>query len=116
MKRLIMAALVLGLAGCVAHLTPYGAYIEPMADIVVTGPPVVVAAPPSVVLDPLPPVYVVPDRRVYQYRNNYYYYWGDSWYWGRERKGPWHPLDRKFWPRETRPRHEDRGRGRGYDR
>jgi hypothetical protein len=111
MRHLVAVALVLGIAGCV--VTPYGAYIDPLPDVVVTGAPVVVAPPPSVVIQPLPPVYVVPDRRVYYYNNSYYYYWGDAWYWGRERKGPWHRLDRQYWPPQTQPRH-DHGKGKGH--
>jgi hypothetical protein len=116
MKRLFAAALALGLAGCYATATPYGVFIEPLADIVVTGPPVVVSSPPSVVFQPLPPVYVVPDRRVYRYDNHYYYYWGDSWYWGRDHRGPWHPLDRRYWPPRTEPshgHHDNHGKGKG---
>ena len=116
MKRLLAVALALALAGCLAHVTPQGPYIEPLGEIVVTGPPVVVASPPAVVVQPLPPVYVVPDRRVYFYGSSYYYYWGDSWYWGRDHRGPWHPLQRNYWPPRMEPhhdRHDDRGKGRG---
>jgi hypothetical protein len=111
MRRLSFVAVVTALAvsGCVAHMTPYGVSIEPLADIYVAGPPVVVEPPPSVVFRPLPPVVVVPDRRVYRYDNRYYYYWGDSWYWGREQRGPWYPLERRYWP----PRVERRDRGGG---
>ncbi len=114
MKRLLSAALLLALIGCVAHVTPYGTYIEPLADIFIVGPPVVVAPPPQVVAPPpLPPVVVVPDRYVYYYGNTYYYYWGNSWYWGREKRGPWHPLSRDRWPsRMDRPPRG--GRGGGY--
>ena len=116
MKRLLAAAIVVALAGCVAHVGPYGTYIEPLADIFLVGPPVIVAPPPQVVVQPLPPVVVVPDRRIYHYNNSYYYYWGDSWYWGRDRRGPWHPLERKYWPPQVERRdkgHDNRGRGGG---
>lgn len=113
MKRLLAAALGLGLAGCLAHVTPHGTYIEPLVDVVLVGPPVVVAPPPAITFRPLPPAWVVPDRHVYHYDNAYYYFWGDAWYWGRDRKGPWHALDRRYWPPRTE-RHrdyDDHGRG-----
>ncbi|HEY5999084.1 MAG TPA: hypothetical protein VI078_07240 [bacterium] len=118
MKRILAGALVLGLAGCYAAVTPQGTYIEPMVDFYLAGPPAVVVEPPGVAVAPLPPVYVVPDRRVYYYNNLYYYFWGDTWYWGRERRGPWHTLDRRYWPSRVEPRgdhrrdHDDRGRHR----
>ena len=111
MKRLFAAAMLIGLAGCVAHVTPHGTYIEPLADIFLVGPPVVVQAPSPIVVQPLPPVVVVPDRSVYFYGSSYYYYWGDSWYWSREKRGPWHPLRRDYWP--SRVEHHDRGRHQG---
>lgn len=114
MKRfLIAAATAVALAGCVAHVTPYGTYIEPLADIFLIGPPVIVQPPPSVVVRPLPPVVVVPDRSVYFYSDFYYYYWGDSWYWSRQQRGPWHPLRRELWPKRLERGELDRGRGRG---
>lgn len=99
MKRLLVVVIAVVLGGCMAHMTPHGLVIEPVPDIVVVGPPVVVPPPPAVVVPALPPVVVVPDRRVYRYNNLYYYFWGDAWYWGRERVGPWHPLPRDRWPR-----------------
>ena len=117
MKRPIVGLLLaLGLAGCYATATPYGIYIEPLADITIVGPPVVVTTAPPVVVQPLPPVYTVPDRRVYYYNSSYYYYWGDSWYWGQKARGPWHRLDRRYWPSHMEPRgggHDDHGRGKG---
>lgn len=98
MKRLLVVVIAVALVGCMAHMTPQGLVIEPVPDIVVVGPPVVVPAPPAVAVPPLPPVVVVPDRRVYHYNNLYYYFWGDAWYWGRDRQGPWHSLPRDRWP------------------
>jgi len=122
MKRLLAAAgLALLLTGCIAHMTPYGVSIEPLADFFLVGPPVVVEAPPAYRPQPLPPVVVVPDRSVYFYGSNYYYYWGDSWYWSRQQRGPWHPLQRNYYPsrverRDDRRGHDDRGRGGGLER
>ncbi|HWR97316.1 MAG TPA: hypothetical protein VN317_02760 [Candidatus Methanoperedens sp.] len=116
MKRLFVVTLVLALAGCLAHVTPYGTTIEPLFDVYITGPPVVVEPPPAVVFQPLPPAVYVPDRRVYYYNNYYYYYWGDSWYWGRDRRGPWHTLQRKYWPPRVDPPRKGGSRGRGGDR
>ena len=110
MRRLsaLATALAITLAGCVATMTPYGTTIEPLVDVYFYGPPVVVAPPPSVVVSPLPRAVIVPDRRVYYYNSAYYYYWGDNWYWRRGGQGPWHPLERKYWP----PQVEHRGGGR----
>jgi len=112
-RRLIAAAAGLALAGCIAHVSPGGGvYIEPLADFVLVGPPVVVAAPPAVAVQPLPPVTVVPDRSVYLYGGLYYYYWGDAWFWSRERRGPWHDLPRRYYPPQVQRRDLDR-RGPG---
>lgn len=115
MKRSCVVALALALCGCLARMTPYGFSIEPLADILLIGPPVVVEPPSQVVVQPLPPVVVVPDRSVYYYNNLYYYYWGDSWYYGREHRGPWYPLQRQYWPSRLERRDYERGR-RGHDR
>jgi hypothetical protein len=109
MKRLLTVVAAFALSGCVAHMSPYGISIEPMLDFVLVGPPIVVAPPPQVAVQPLPPVVVVPDRSVYSYNNLFYYFWADSWYWGRERGGPWHPLDRQYWPPRTELREPGRG-------
>jgi len=114
MKKLIIAAAAaVALSGCVAHVTPYGTYIEPLADIFLIGPPVVVQPPSSVVVQPLPPVVLYPDRSVYFYNDFYYYYWGDSWFWSRQQRGPWAPLRRELWPKRLERRDLDRGRDRG---
>ena len=79
----------------------------------------VVAPPVEVEVQPLPPVILVPDRSVYYYNNLYYYFWGDAWYYGRERRGPWHPLRREYWPPRVERRGDDRGdrnRGEGWER
>ncbi len=116
MKRLLAVAAALALSGCIAHMTPYGVSIEPLADVYLLGPPVVVAPPSPAVVQPLPPVVIVPDRSVYYYGSLYYYFWGDSWYWGRERRGPWHPLQREYWPARMERRDYDRGPGGGPER
>lgn len=117
MKRLLgVAGIALLLAGCIAHMTPYGMTIEPLTDIFLVGPPVVVAPPPAYNVQPLPPVVVVPDRSVYYYGSTYYYYWGDSWYWSNQNRGPWHPLRREYWPPRVERRdrgYDNRGRGGG---
>jgi hypothetical protein len=113
MKRLLVVLIAVVLGGCVAHMTPYGVSIEPLADIYVVGPPVVAPSPPAVTIQPLPPVVVVPDRRVYSYGGNYYYFWGDAWYWGRDRRGPWHSLPRDRWPSRMERRDSPGGGGEG---
>ena len=112
MKRWLVAVIAFALPGCVAHMTPYGVSLEPLADVVLVGPPVVAPPPSQVVVRPLPPVVVVPDRRVYYYDSLYYYNWGDSWYYGRAKHGPWHPLRREYWPSRVE-RYDDRDHDRG---
>jgi hypothetical protein len=97
MKNLLLALIFSVAAGC-AFLTYHGPYIEPLPQGVVAGKPVVVAPPPGVVVSLLPPVYVMPDRNSYHYKNLYYYHYGPDWYWSRDTKGPWHVLPRKYWP------------------
>lgn len=117
MKRLSFVPALVFAAGCVAYTTPSGTYIQPLVDVVLVGPPVVVAPPPAVTVRALPPVVVVPERNVYFWGGSYYYYWDSAWYWGRERRGPWHRLPREYWPQRME-RHEehrdDHGRGRGH--
>jgi len=108
MKNIILALVVVALAGCATYITPSGTYIEPLPEVIVIGPPVVVAPPPAVVVRPLPPVVVVPDRHLYYYGNYYYYHWNDNWYWSRAKRGPWHDLPRKSWPQKMERR--DRGK------
>jgi hypothetical protein len=94
-------------AGCIAHVTPHGTYLEPLPMTVVAGPPVVVEPPHHYALSPLPPVYVEPQRRIYRHNNLYYYYWDNSWYYGERERGPWHRLPREYYPKNYRER--DRG-------
>ncbi len=104
MKYFLLAIVVLIAAGCAAYITPSGTYIEPLPETIVIGPPVIVEPPPAIVVRPLPPVVVVPDRHLYFYRDFYYYNWDNGWYWGREKRGPWHTLPKKHWPSRMRRR------------
>ncbi len=111
MKKILLIAAVLTIVGCAASVTPSGTYIEPLpAEVEIGGPPVVEAPPPGIVVDPLPGVIVVPGRHLYYNRGFYYYNWGDAWYWGRERRGPWHELPRSHWPSRVERREQERGR------
>jgi len=106
------------LAGCVAHVTPHGTYIEPLVPSVVLGPPVVVAPLPHIVVRPLPPVFYYHDRpSLYRYNDLYYYRYGGGWYYGEHEKGPWHRLPEKYYPRHEK-RYEGGGEseGRGRER
>ncbi len=110
MKQALMVIAVLIVAGCAAYVTPEGTYIEPLPETVVIGPPVVVESPPGVVVRPLPSVVVVPGRDLYFHEGFYYYYWDRGWYWGRERRGPWHVLPRDRWPSRMERREGERER------
>ena len=101
------------LAGCVAHVTPEGTYIEPLPATIVVGPPAVVAPPPHVHFRALPPVVMVPDRRTYFYNNMYYYHWDGEWYFGERERGPWHKLPREYYPKQYKQRQKHE---RGYER
>jgi hypothetical protein len=96
--------------GCVANVTPEGTYLEPLP--VVIGPPVVVEPSQHIYLRPLPPVVLEPERRVYFHNNMYYYYWGNSWYYGERERGPWHRLPEEYYPRKYKDRERDRERDR----
>jgi hypothetical protein len=113
MKKALFLILLSGtLFGCVAHVTPEGTYLEPLPTHIVVGPPVVVAPPPHVVVNPLPSVVVVPDRHIYFYGGMYYNYWDGIWYYGKRDKGPWHKLQKKYYPKRYK-RHKAR---RKHDR
>jgi hypothetical protein len=105
MKRILIVFMLLAAAGCIAHVTPQGTYIEPLWPTIIIGPPVVVAPPPGIVIEPLPGVVIVPGRDLYYYGNTYYYTWEGRWYWGRNRSGPWHVLPRDRWPSRYSPGH-----------
>lgn len=109
MNRLFII-LIFGLliAGCVAYVTPEGTYLEPLPATVVIGPPVVVAPPSYFVVRPLPPVVLYPDRHIYFYNDFYYYNYGGDWYYGKHDRGPWHRLDKKYYPPRSRPYERDR--------
>jgi hypothetical protein len=47
-KAILVLVLAVLFAGCVAHVTPEGTYIEPLPAAIVIGPPVVVAPPPHI--------------------------------------------------------------------
>ena len=95
-------------AGCVAHVTPQGTYLEPLPLSVVIGPPIIVEPPHHIALSPLPFVMLDPERHLYFHNNLYYYYWDSSWYYGERERGPWHRLPREYYPKNYRER--DRGR------
>lgn len=117
-KAILALVLAVLFAGCVAHVTPEGTYIEPLPAAIVIGPPIIVAPPPHIQLRPLPPAVVVPDRHVYSYGGLYYYYWDGLWYYGERERGPWHKVPREYYPKKYK-RYDDRDkyereRGRGY--
>ena len=117
MNKILAAVIFLVLvAGCVAHVTPEGTYLEPLPLSVVIGPPVIVEPPRNIALSPLPPVMLEPQRHVYYYNNLYYYYWDNSWYYGQKDRGPWHRLPREYYPKQYRDRDGDRDRDRDRDR
>ena len=126
MKRVLLLAIILMVAGCIARVGPHGTYIEPLLPPVVIGPPVIVEPAPGFRVSPLPPVVVVPGRQLYFYNDYYYYNWEGGWYWSREQRGPWHVLPRDRWPsrmeqRDERRDHErerehERGGGRHMER
>jgi hypothetical protein len=113
LKVMILAVLF---SGCVAHVTPEGTYIEPLPSTIIVGPPVVETPPPGLVVSPLPPVFLVPDRHLYQYRNMYYNYWGGEWYYGKRDRGPWYRLPKEYYPKNYKHRDGDSDRDRGRDR
>jgi len=115
-KILAVTIFLVLVAGCVAHVTPEGTFLEPLPGAVVLGPPVVVEPSHHIALRPLPPVMLVPDRHIYFHDNLYYYYWGKTWYYGEKERGPWHRLPREYYPREHRERDRSRDdRQRDYD-
>ena len=115
MNKLFAAIISLVLvAGCVAHVTPEGTYLEPLPIAVGVGPPVIVDPPRNIALRPLPPVVVDPGRRLYFYNNLYYYTWDNSWYYSEREKGPFHILPREYYPTQYIDRDGDRDR-RGED-
>jgi len=99
-------------AGCVAHITPEGTYLEPLPIVVGVGPPVIVDPPRNIALRPLPPVILEPPKRLYFHNNLYYYYWDNSWYYSEREKGPYHILPREYYPKQYRDRDKSRGRDR----
>ena len=103
-KVLLITILSLVLAGCIAHVTPEGTYLEPIPLSVVLGPPVIVEPSRHIALSPLPPVVVVPDRHIYLHNNLYYYNWDNAWYYGERERGPWHRLPREYYPKKYRDR------------
>ena len=73
----------------------------------------------TVLVPPLPPV-VEFDQEPYYYQDGYHYEYRDnSWYYSNSRSGPWEPLPRDRYPRETRFKHRgegrDRDQGRGHE-
>jgi hypothetical protein len=111
MKK-ILAVIIFSflIAGCVAHVTPEGTYLEPLPLSIVLGPPIIVEPSHRVALRPLPPIVVEPERHIYYYNNLYYYYWDNLWYYGERERGPWHKLPREYYPRQYRERGRDRDR------
>ena len=108
MNKILAAIISLVLvAGCVAHVTPEGTYLEPLPIAVGVEPPVIVDPPRNITLRPLPPVMVEPGRRLYFHNNLYYYYWDNSWYYGERERGPYHILPREYYPKQYRDRDRD---------
>ena len=102
------------LAGCAAYVTPEGTtYIEPLAPPVFIGPPIIVPPPPHIVVRPLPPVYYYHDRpSLYRHNDLYYYRHGRNYYYGVQEKGPWHKLDKKYYPPRQKRYDPNPNRGR----
>ncbi len=99
-KTFLAIAALLLFAGCVAGITPEGAYIRPAASSSTLEPPIVVAPAENIVLRPLPPVYYHRDKpSLYHYEDLFYYRYGDrDWYYGEHEKGPWHRLPERYHP------------------
>ena len=106
----ILAAIIFSVlvAGCVAHVSREGTYLEPLPLSVVLGPPVIVEPPQHINVRPLPSVYLEPERRLYFYNKLYYYYWDSTWYYGEKERGPWHRLPRDYYPKNYREKKRDR--------
>jgi hypothetical protein len=109
-KSFAILVLSILLVGCVAHVTHEGTYLEPLPMTVVIGPHVIVAPPPHVIVRPLTPVVLYPTRPIYFYSDIYYYHYGDMWYYSQHEKGPWHKLDKKYYPQRSRWHEEGYGR------
>jgi hypothetical protein len=115
----ILAAIIFSVlvAGCVAHVTPRGTYLEPLPPLsLVLEPPIIVDQLHHIALSPLPPVVLVPGRQVYFQNNLYYYIWDNSWYYSERERGPWHKLPREYYPKQYRERDRDRDQDRDRDR
>lgn len=83
MKKMSLAVLVLGLllAACAVRGGYHGeAYIAPA----------------------LPTVVILEEEPYYVYSGYHYYYRDNSWFYARERSGPWTPLPRDRWPKEVK--------------
>ena len=108
MNKILTIIFLVLVAGCVAHVTPEGTYLEPLPLSVAVGPPVIVEPPPHIALSPLPSVYLDPGRHLYFYNNLYYYNWDNAWYYGERERGPWHRLPREYYPKHFRERERDK--------
>lgn len=101
MKKMLFLTMGLFCASCVATVGPHGTTVT-------------VAPPLPVVVELYEPYYV--------YKNYYYHYKGERWYYSSKKTGPWTELPRDRYPREIRHKgpvydrdREDR-QGRGDDR
>ncbi len=79
--------------------------------LVVPGPDGDVYAGP-----PLPAVVEFEDEPYYAYGGYHYYYHDNAWYYSHARSGPWKPLPREHYPRETRFRHREHGEEHEHER
>lgn len=68
-----------------------------------------------IVVPPLPSIVVIEDEPYYYQSGYHYHYRDNSWFYSNSRSGPWNPLPRDRYPKETRFKGKDRGRDRDRD-
>ncbi|MDP1767120.1 MAG: hypothetical protein Q8K83_09495 [Methylotenera sp.] len=71
---------------------------------------------PGMVVAPALPMIVELGVEPFYYQRGYYYYYdNDNWRYSNSRSGPWADLPRSHYPKETRFKGRDSGRGRDHD-
>lgn len=71
---------------------------------------------PGMVVAPALPMIVELDVEPYYYQHGYYYYYdNNNWRYSNSRSGPWADLPRSHYPKETRLKVRDGGRGQDHD-
>jgi hypothetical protein len=68
----------------------------------------VVMVPP-----PLPSIVVIEDEPYYYQSGYHYQYRDNSWYYSNAKSGPWEPLPRDHYPKETRFKGKSEGKSQG---